>query len=270
MTSVTRVFLYPEIVQRRTGDIDIPKEELIRTRSGGHVLVKSVNIIDSIHPSWHPLLLERGLRINERLKRMYITGFAEGFEVRPNAEDVFNVFGTPLHSVKAVVVGQDPYPGWDVKRKKPVASGYSFATMDINTPGSLQRIQMSIVDKFGKLSITDKEHPNSLRGWIDQGVLLLNNIPVLLIPPTDAESSKQLSSLVSTPTTVWTGITAEICKEIMSVNKQCPFILVGKSAQGLERCVSRSICTNHPSMRSDQEFTGLCFTQVPEIDWNKM
>lgn len=269
---------YPIIEVRRENEVDVSRQELLTVgETEKRVMLTAVNVIDKIHPSWWPLLVGRGLRINERMKNAYTKAYTNGFTVRPNAEDVFNVFSMPLASIRAVIVGQDPYPGWDQEMKKPKACGYAFATLAKETPASLQRIRMAIVNTQGQITIMNKEHPNNLKGWIDQGVFLLNNTPlVFLAGHTEgsetygSEISPRLRALLSFPTSVWQGITATICKEISSINPICPFILMGREAHYLSRIVAKSIITNHPSTRSDCDFDGKCFTEVPLIKWTRM
>lgn len=266
--------LYPVLIRLREGDIEIPEEEVIRTLEGEHLLFRSVNVIDSVHRSWLPLLMDRGFGINERLKKIYRTGYENGFTIRPNAEDVFNAFSTPLDRVRAVVVGQDPYPGWDREMKRPVANGYAFATMVSEIPASLQRMRVAIATLFGSIQISDKKHPNSLRGWINQGVLLLNNTPIVFISQEhgniDSERTPRMRALLEFPFNVWQNITVAICREIGSISSQCPFLLLGSRAHYLRRSVARSVCAGHPSTRAEAEFDGQCFTEIPEIDWTLM
>jgi uracil DNA glycosylase len=269
---VPRTLLYPKIVMLERDKIDIPDQELIDTKDG-KMLFESVNIIESIHPSWYPLLIERGIDFNKRLKEIYKKGYQTGLSIRPHPKEVFNVFRTPLTAIKAVVVGQDPYPGWDKENKRPIACGYSFATLSERTPPSLERIRASIIRQFGSITIKDEAHPNNLRGWIDQGVFLLNYTPILFTTFDDSleeEMSPRMRSAFETPIRLWSGVTETICKEIIAVNSRCPFILMGQRAQCLGRVVGRSYATSHPSTRTDCDFTGECFDSIPEIDWKRM
>lgn len=274
MASQPKTLRYPVLKVLQENEIYNPQEEIITTPDGEHNRLLSINVIDKIHPSWRPFLIEKGLRINERMKQAFMTAYTNGFTIRPNAEDVFNVFNMPLNSVRAVIVGQDPYPGWDQETKKPKACGYAFATLSKETPPSLQRIRVAITNEFGPITIIDKENPNALRGWINQGVLLLNNTPLLFIQggteDQNSETSPRIRSLLTFPSNIWRGITASICKEITTINPNCPFILMGKEAEYLSRIVSKSTITHHPSTRSECDFDGKCFTNIPTIDWTKM
>ena len=90
--------------------------------------------------------------------------------IRPEPQHFFKALKlTPVHSVKAVILGQDPYhsPG--------LAQGLAFsipADIAINSrqfPSSLRNISKALaIEGFGQLPNGD------LHGWAKQGVLLLN------------------------------------------------------------------------------------------------
>lgn len=232
-------------------------------------LLRSVNVIGRIDKSWLAFFTERGIDFNGRLRHIYETAYKNDFQVRPFPEDILNVFSMPIDKIKAVVVGQDPYPGWCHQTKSPKANGFSFATNDPETPGSLQRIRVAIVNLTGQITIMDKQFPNNLLGWRSQGVFLLNNTPAVYVSD-EEQTSPRLQSLLQTPKRIWEGITATICKEISLVNPDCHFILLGREAHYLSRVVSKSVQAPHPSMRSDLDFDGKCFMEVAGIDWSKM
>ena len=87
-------------------------------------------------------------------------------KIFPPPEDLFNAFHfTPLHKVKVVILGQDPY------HNDGQAHGLCFSVQDgVPFPPSLINIFKEIQDDLG--------HPVPTTGnlirWADQGVLLLN------------------------------------------------------------------------------------------------
>lgn len=91
-----------------------------------------------------------------------------GQTVYPPGGAIFKAFElTPLPSVKAVILGQDPYHG------PGQAMGLSFSVPDgVRTPPSLHNIFKEIESDLG---ITMSGRPN-LENWARQGVLLLNSI----------------------------------------------------------------------------------------------
>lgn len=229
-----------------------------------------VDITGIIHPDWLTIFNNSGVDLNKKLKSLYKSGYENGFGVFPNPEDCMNVFSMSPEKIKCVIVAQDPYPGWDSETKSPVACGRCFATNSQNIPGSLERIRNSIANNFGKIEIVDKEHPNNLKGWIDQGVFLLNNTLVVYVSKGEIfEDSTYLKSLLNKSKVIWKGVTAYICKIISSL-KTCNFILIGREAEYLKTEVTRYETAIHPSKRNDCEFTGECFLKVSAIKWNIM
>lgn len=89
-----------------------------------------------------------------------------GKTVYPEDKDVFNALNeTPLHKVKVVILGQDPYHGPDQ------AHGLSFSVRrGIRLPPSLKNIYKELELEYKK----PMPKSGDLTGWAKQGVLLLN------------------------------------------------------------------------------------------------
>jgi uracil-DNA glycosylase len=89
-------------------------------------------------------------------------------EVYPPEPDVYNAFRyTPLHAVKVVILGQDPYPN------RGQGHGLCFSVRPgIALPGSLRNIYRELNDDLG---IPPVKH-GYLVAWARQGVLLLNAV----------------------------------------------------------------------------------------------
>ncbi len=89
-------------------------------------------------------------------------------QVYPPSDDIFNAFHlTPLHEVKVVILGQDPYynPGQ--------AHGLCFSVKKgVEIPPSLVNIYQELHDDLG---CTIPDH-GDLTKWAKQGVLLLNTV----------------------------------------------------------------------------------------------
>ncbi len=89
-------------------------------------------------------------------------------QVFPPADDIFNAFHlTPLHEVKAVILGQDPY------HNVGQAHGLCFSVKpDVEIPPSLVNIYQELHDDLGCYI------PNNgyLTKWARQGVLMLNTV----------------------------------------------------------------------------------------------
>ena len=90
--------------------------------------------------------------------------------IYPKGSEYFNAFNsTPFDKVKVVILGQDPYHGPDQ------AHGLSFSVPPgVGTPPSLVNIFKEIRADLG-LEAGAFKHGN-LKGWADQGVLLLNSV----------------------------------------------------------------------------------------------
>ncbi|MGI5988941.1 MAG: uracil-DNA glycosylase [Lachnospiraceae bacterium] len=94
--------------------------------------------------------------------------YNSGHPIYPPGDDILNAFHfTPLKSVKAVILGQDPYfnPGQ--------ATGLCFSVNPgVEIPPSLVNIYQELHDDLGCYI------PNNgyLKKWADQGVMLLNTV----------------------------------------------------------------------------------------------
>jgi uracil-DNA glycosylase len=93
---------------------------------------------------------------------------AAGKAIYPPGNRIFKAFElTPVDSVKAVILGQDPYHGFGQ------AMGLSFSVPDgVKMPPSLRNIFKEVEADLG---IRMSGSPN-LEKWARQGVLLLNSI----------------------------------------------------------------------------------------------
>ena len=134
------------------------------------------------------------------------------FQVYPPAGDILNAFHlTPLSSVKAVILGQDPYhePGQ--------AHGLSFSVKPgVQIPPSLVNIYQELHDDLG-CYIPDNGY---LKKWADQGVLLLNT--VLTVRAHAAFSHKDHG---------WEQFTDAIIRAVDAEDRPLVFLLWGRPAQ---------------------------------------
>ena len=119
--------------------------------------------------SWQPYLGDS--RASPRMRELAAFLRAEkarGRVIHPPGPLIFNAFNrTPFESVRAVIIGQDPYHG------PGQAHGLSFSVPDgVPPPPSLQNIFKEIEQDLGL------PHPatGNLSPWADRGVLLLNAV----------------------------------------------------------------------------------------------
>ena len=136
----------------------------------------------NIHPDWKPFLSKEILDLITQIELKIIkTDFT------PSTKNVLRFFELPLHSVKVVIIGQDPYP------QIGAATGRAFEVGTLkswNEPFrnvSLKNILRALfkaysgnVIKFNELKEKfDNEFPvlspsKLFKHWENQGVLLLN------------------------------------------------------------------------------------------------
>ncbi len=128
-----------------------------------------------IHESWHEHLLP--LFNDPKLINFNKTVLTQQ-RFLPEPQDIFKVFRMPLHEIKVVLLGQDPYP------QKGQATGLAFAVNpDVNAPFSLLTVykeiqQERIDDPNFEVHDSFTTNPNqwkTLEHWEQQGVFLLNS-----------------------------------------------------------------------------------------------
>lgn len=140
-------------------------------------------------------------------------------EIYPNMNNIFNAMKhTPYNSVKAVIIGQDPYhePGQ--------AHGLCFSVQKgCQIPPSLQNIYKEI---YTDLGIPPAAH-GELYKWADNGVLLLNN--VLTVRRGQANSHKGKG---------WEIFTDDVIKKLNEREKPMVFLLWGANARTKKQLIT--------------------------------
>lgn len=200
------------------------------------------------------------LQLREFLKGEYANG-----TVYPNMYDIFNALKlTPYSSVKAVILGQDPYhePGQ--------AHGLAFSVKEgTPLPPSLRNIYKELETDVGAKPVSCGE----LVGWAKQGVLLLNT--VLTVRQGNANSHKGKG---------WEIFTDEIIKKLNEKTEPVAFILWGANARSKKALITNPIHgvfeSPHPSPLSahygffgsrpfSRVNTFLMQNGVPPINWDR-
>ncbi len=152
--------------------------------------------------------------------------------VFPPAEDIFNAFHlTPLHKVKAVILGQDPY------HNHGQAHGLCFSVKKgVQVPPSLVNIYQELHDDLG-CRIPDH---GCLTKWAEQGVLMLNT--VLTVRAHQANSHQGLG---------WEEFTDAAITACNAQDRPIVFILWGTPAQRKEKMLTNPkhlvLKSSHPS-----------------------
>lgn len=146
-------------------------------------------------------------KLYETVKQEYETR-----QIFPAPDDVFNAFQfTPLHKVKVVILGQDPYHG------DGQAHGLCFSVKpDVAVPPSLVNIYQELKEDVG-CYIPDNGY---LKKWADQGVLLLNT--VLTVRAHNANSHRNIG---------WEEFTDAAIRTLNEQDHPIVYLLWGKPAQ---------------------------------------
>lgn len=184
--------------------------------------------------------------------------------IYPDARDIFNCFKlTPLSSVKAVIIGQDPYHGENQ------AHGLCFSVKKgIKKPPSLVNIFKELQQDLGI------EPPNSgdLTKWAQSGVLLLN-----------ASLTVRAACAGSHSGCGWQEFTDRVISIVSEQKNAVVFILWGNYARSKKRLIDTNkhfiIESAHPSPLSafNGFFGSKPFSRANEflrskgtapIDWN--
>lgn len=93
---------------------------------------------------------------------------AAGHGYLPAGEHVLRAFERPLPAVRALIVGQDPYP----TPGHAVGLSFSVAPEVQPIPRSLQNIYTELVDDLG----VERPGNGDLTPWAEHGVMLLNRV----------------------------------------------------------------------------------------------
>ena len=134
-------------------------------------------------------------------------------QIFPPAEDIFNAFHlTPLHKVKVVILGQDPYHNVNQ------AHGLSFSVLpeQKEIPPSLQNIYKELEADLG----VPAAKSGDLTSWAQQGVFLLNT--VLSVRAHAANSHKDFG---------WQSFTDAVIAALAELPQPVAFVLWGAQAQ---------------------------------------
>lgn len=163
------------------------------------------------------------------------------YQVFPDSEDIFNAFHyTPLHNVKVVILGQDPYH--DVGQ----AHGLCFSVKQgVAVPPSLCNIYKELKSDLGCYI------PNNgyLKKWADQGVMLLNT--ALTVRAHEANSHKDIG---------WEKFTDAAIRILNEQDRPIVYLLWGRFAQMKKKMLNNPkhliLEAAHPSPLSVKKFYG--------------
>lgn len=178
-------------------------------------------------------LLEDELKKDYYLKlRKFLINEYRKMTIYPDMYDIFNALHyTPYGDVKVVILGQDPYHGYNQ------AHGLSFSVKPgVPAPPSLMNIYKELNSDLGCYI------PNNgyLKKWADQGVMLLNT--ALTVRAGEANSHRNIG---------WEHFTDKIISLLDDRADPIVFILWGSNAQSKMNIIKNSwhhiIKSPHPS-----------------------
>ncbi|KAF2267672.1 uracil-DNA glycosylase [Lojkania enalia] len=227
--------------------------------------------IDTLHESWLPHL--KDVLVSPQfleLKRFLKKELASGKTVYPPMKDVYSWSRhTPLNTVKAVILGQDPYHGPNQ------AHGLCFSVRaPTPAPPSLKNIYTAIKKDYPEFQAPPK-NGGLLTPWADRGVLLINTCLTVRRGEANSHSGKG-----------WEQLTQKVIDTVAKVRTGgVVFLAWGKPAEGRvkgvnsdKHCILKSV---HPSPLSASRGWFDChhfkktndwliqrYGKGSEIDWN--
>lgn len=182
-----------------------------------------------IHPSWAQALEPVADTITA-MGDFLRSEMSEGRGYLPAGENVLRAFTIPVDEVRALVVGQDPYP------TPGHAIGLSFAVApDVRPlPKSLVNIHRELVDDLG----VPPPSNGDLTPWAQQGVMLLNRC--LTVTPGTPNSHRGQG---------WETVTDRAIEVLAARDGPLVAILWGADARKLAPVLGRERCIEsvHPS-----------------------
>jgi uracil-DNA glycosylase len=204
--------------------------------------------LSEVDSSWHEIFAPHIPSIGNLLATLPV-------DHAPARSDIFRAFTLPLHDVKVVIFGQDPYPAHGV------ADGLAFSTRGPKIPASLRNIFKEYSDNLG-LTVPKS---GDLTAWHLNGVLLLNRTLTTVTGERNAHYGAG-----------WSAFTSDVAKALGQLDAVA--ILWGANARELAPYFKWKIESVHPSPLSARNgfFGSKPFSRTnellkelgrPPIDW---
>ncbi|HLW29259.1 MAG TPA: uracil-DNA glycosylase [Brumimicrobium sp.] len=189
-------------------------------------------MINEIENSWREILINEFEKAYFKSLQSFLEEEYKQNTVFPKKENIFSAFNyTPIHKVKVVILGQDPYHGIDQ------AHGLCFSVNEsVPPPPSLVNIFKEL---HNDLTLPIPKSGN-LSHWAKQGVLLLN--ATLTVRAHEAGSHQGKG---------WETFTDHVIRTISAEKKDVVFLLWGgfakKKAKLIDQTKHHILLSGHPS-----------------------
>ena len=187
-----------------------------------------------IHPSWKAALKQEFSKLYfDEIVLFLKTERALDKKIYPPGSLIFNAFNlTPFEDVKVVILGQDPYHGYNQ------AHGLSFSVLKgTKPPPSLRNMYKEIKNDIG---IAMPANYGDLTAWAKQGVFLLNTS--LTVRDGEPNSHAQIG---------WQTFTDAVITALSDKREGLIFLLWGKFAQQKQALIDETkhhvLKAAHPS-----------------------
>jgi uracil-DNA glycosylase len=185
-----------------------------------------------IYPSWANVFSESADELED-----IDTVLSKKGDYYPLKQNIFAAFVTPLHKVRIIIIGQDPYHQ-TLSDGTPRAQGLSFSVRkDDDIPVSLKNIYKEIASSV-KNFVTPSH--GDLHAWAQQGVLLLNSC--LTVKPGEADSHSKNN--------FWLGFVSRVLAEVQKVRPDVIVVMWGSKAQKIGKLLGSKaikLTAPHPS-----------------------
>ncbi|KAI9803829.1 MAG: hypothetical protein M1825_001709 [Sarcosagium campestre] len=227
--------------------------------------------IDTLDESWLVHLKDEILSKQFlELKRFLKKEKESGQSIWPPMQDVYNWSRhTPLHKVKAVILGQDPYPTPNQ------AHGLCFSVRPpMTAPRSLQNMYVALKNDYPEF----KPPPRSLgllTPWSDRGVLLLNTCLTVRAREPNSHANRgwerftqkviDTVAKVRTNGVVFLAWGTPAAKKVAAVNKQRHCVLLSVHPSPLSAARGFFTCGH---FKKTNEWLRERYGADSEIDWN--
>jgi uracil-DNA glycosylase len=195
--------------------------------------------LQEVHSTWRPFFQTHEEQVNAILSKLIDE------DLTPSRSEIFKSFRYPLDAVRALIIGQDPYPG------ESVANGLAFSTSQGSIiPASLRNIFKELQNDLG----IEPPHNGDLSRWSENGVMLLNRVLTTKVGASNAHICLG-----------WEEFTYSVAEEL--ANRGVVAILWGSQARKLSYLFENSIESVHPSPLSAYRgfFGSRPFSQVNAI-----